>query len=542
MLRSLHIENYILIDSLDIEFPEGLIIITGQTGAGKSILLGALSLLFGARADASVVSDGAQNCVVEAEFDVLSAGHLVIRRVIYPSGRSRSFVNDCPVQLSSLQQLSDRLVDIHSQHKSLLLSDPKFQLSILDHFGGSSQVVSECRSAFHELQSARSALKSLLERRERMEADREYNLSQFRQLEQAKLVDSELETLEQEHGSLANAEQISSALSAAYSQLEDVSGQGDGLSAKLKDAQRQLEHVRQYLPAAAELASRLESARIELEDISSEAYSLLSGMNPSPERLEAVESRLSLLYSLMKKHSCGSVAELIHTRERYAKLLEETESLDDELELLRERLAFAEKRYGEISARLHSMRDAAAPRLSSAVEESLHFLELDSARFRVLVEPSEPGQEGTDRVRFTFSSTGGEPRDLSKVASGGEISRIMLCLKALMAKYVGMPTLIFDEIDTGVSGSVADKMGRMICDMGRNMQVFSITHLPQVAAKGDAHYIVSKSTRGDGRTVSGIRKAEGEDRVREIARLLSGSEITQAALANARALLDEGRA
>ena len=265
-------------------------------------------------------------------------------------------------------------------------------------------------------------------------------------------------------------------------------------------------------------------------------------MNASPDRLGEVEQRLSLIYSLLKKHSCSTVAELIGVREHYASLLREAESSDDDIDRLRERLASAEARYSDLSARLHELRVQKAPLLASSVEESLHFLELENSRFDVAVEDAAPGPDGSDRVRFLFSSTGKNLQDLSKVASGGEMSRIMLCLKAIMARFAGMPTLVFDEIDTGVSGSVADKMGRMICDMGRNMQVFSITHLPQVAAKGDAHYIVGKSVREDGRTVSGIRKAEGEERVREIARLLSGSVISDAALANARSLLDEGRA
>ena len=543
MLRSLHIENYILIDSLDIEFPEGLVIITGQTGAGKSILLGALSLLFGARADASVISEGAQTCVVEAEFDVRSAGHLTVRRVIYASGRSRSFVNDCPVQLSALQRLSSRLVDIHSQHGSILLSEGRFQLSLLDNFCSDSSLLSECRTAYHELRTAGAELESMLQKKRRLDADREYNLSQLRQLEDARLVDSELESLEQEHRSLANAEQIASALSGAYSLIEGGDDGGDsGVGVRLKDAQRQLEHIADFLPDAGALASRLESSRIELEDIRDELDRQLSAMNASPDRLGEVEQRLSLIYSLLKKHSCATVAELIGVREHYASLLREAESSDDDIDRLRERLASAEARYSDLSARLHELRVQKAPLLASSVEESLHFLELENSRFDVAVEDAAPGPDGSDRVRFLFSSTGKNLQDLSKVASGGEMSRIMLCLKAIMARFAGMPTLVFDEIDTGVSGSVADKMGRMICDMGRNMQVFSITHLPQVAAKGDAHYIVGKSVREDGRTVSGIRKAEGEERVREIARLLSGSVISDAALANARSLLDEGRA
>lgn len=543
MLHSLHIENYILIDSLDIQFPEGLVIITGQTGAGKSILLGALSLLFGAKADASMVSEGAQSCVVEAEFDVRSAGHLTIRRVIYSSGRSRSFVNDCPVQLSALQNLADRLIDIHSQHKSLLLSDRKFQLSVLDYFAGSSATLSRCRSAWHELQTLRAELGRLEESKARAEAEHDYRQAQYDSLREAGLKPGELEELEAEHRTLANAGQIASALSQAWSLLDESrESSGNSMLHDLKEAGRQLEKISSFQPATAELASRIESARIELEDIAAALADLLSGATASPARLEQVEQRISQLYSLLKRHSCTTVEELIELRDRYASQLGADENLGDDISQLRSRLMAAQQNYDAQSSALHAMREKAAPGLSKEVEDSLRFLELDNASFEATVEPCEPGADGADRTVFRFSSTGGSLQELSKVASGGEISRIMLCLKALMAKFVGMPTLIFDEIDTGVSGSVADKMGRMICRMGRDMQVFSITHLPQVAAKGDAHYIVSKSTRPDGRTVSGIRKAEGEERVHEIARLLSGSVISEAALANARTLIDEGRA
>ena len=551
MLRSLHIRNYILIDSLDISFPEGLVIITGQTGAGKSILLGALSLLAGSRADASLISEGADSCVVEAEFsgrdDALSAllseadveedgDRLLIRRVVSASGRSRSFINDCPVQVGLLQQVAERLVDIHSQHKSLLLTDPHFQLSVLDHFAGNGGRVQECRDAWRSLQDLRSQLHAARLDLARMQADRDYNEAQWRQLDEARLTPGEWEELEEEQRSLANAEQIKEGIGRALSLLAS-GGETPGLSASIKEAARQLEHVARFLPALNGLQARLDSARIELDDILSELETLDGRVDLSPGRLEAVEERMSTLHALFKKHHCTTVDELIAVRERYNEMLFDATAAGDRIQELERAVEAAEGRYRTVCADLTASRCQAAPGFAAAITESLRFLELERAVFDVAVCAAPESATGTDRVSYLFSSTGRDPVDVAKCASGGELSRIMLSLKAMMARFVGMPTLIFDEIDAGVSGSVADKMGRMICEMGRDMQVFSITHLPQVAAKGDAHYVVSKSVSADGRTVSTIREVKNEERTMEIARLLSGASITPAAIANARDLL-----
>ena len=530
MLRSLHIRNYILIDSLDVSFPEGLIIITGQTGAGKSIILGAMSLLFGAKADASMVAAGEDSCVVEAEFDTGSAGHLTIRRVVTASGRSRSFINDCPVQVSALQSLADKLIDIHSQHKSILLTDRKFQLSVLDRFADDRNELMECRRLWGELSALESEIGAKRARIDALKSDRDYILARLSQLEQAKLVPGEMESLEEEHKSLANAEQIMSALSRASELLSGTEESDFSVSASLKESQRSLEHISSCLPAASTLASRLDSARLEIDDVSSELDGLLSSINLSPRRLEEVEERMSLLYSLLRKFSCDSVEELISVRDSYSQSVSGTQDLEEELAALERKSSEIKEKYRDACLSLSKKRHAAAPKLSATIMDSLRFLELDGARFEVKVEDVQPGVSGSDGVA---------PEELSKVASGGELSRIMLSLKSVMAKFAGMPTLIFDEIDTGVSGSVADRMGRMICAMGKTMQVFSITHLPQVAAKGDVHYIVNKSTREDGRTISTLSRVDGEEREREIARLLSGSVITDAALANARELLKE---
>lgn len=556
MLRSLHIKNYILIDSLDIEFPEGLVIITGQTGAGKSILLGALSLLFGAKADASQISAGATSCVVEAEFDasgpeveaVLESfdvepdgGTLTVRRVVSSTGRSRSFVNDSPVQLDLLKKISPMLVDIHSQHKTTLLRESEFQRTVLDGFALAGGSLSACRETWGKLRAVREQLAQLRDRLSRLEAEKDYNAAQFEQLSAASLAEGELESLEEEHRSLSHSEQIMEALSGAVSSLEGDE-QRESLPAALKEVSRDLERVSSFLPSATELLSRVESSRIELEDISSEISGLLSEMNLSPKRLEDVEDRLSELYGLLKKFACADVAGLIAKRDEFASSVKDTSELQERIVSLEKEQDGLYRRYREHCAELTGLRRTAAKEFASRIEASLAFLEMEGAKFEVSVEPGPEGPDGADKVCFLFSSTGGETRELSKVVSGGEMSRIMLCIKAEMARFSKMPTMVFDEIDTGVSGSVADKMGRMICEMGRSMQVFSITHLPQVAAKGDAHYVVSKGASDDGRVVSRIRKVEGKERVMEVARLLSGEHVSEAAVANAESLLKEGRA
>ena len=546
MLRSLHIENYVLIDSLDIEFPEGLVIITGQTGAGKSILLGALSLLTGAKADAGTIADGAQSCVVEGEFVVdadnsalrslleesevdWNSGSLLIRRVVNATGRSRSFINDSPVQLQLLSQLSRQLVDIHSQHQSLALTKSSFQLALLDNFAGNANLRRDCQAAWSHLQEVSKDLESLRSRIRSLVAEKDYNQAQWDQLDKARLRAGELEELEAEQKILEGAGQIKENLSLVEQALD--------CTERLREARKLLEKTAAFIPAADLLASRLESSRLEIEDILEDVSARNATIDLSPERLEQVEDRISLLYQLMRKHDARSVEDLIVIRDRFAEALFDSSALELQEDKLVKELAAAEKSYSEVSDNLHRSRVEAAPRLAAEIQQSLRFLELDRAVFEVAVQDCERGALGADSVCFLFSSTGSSPVDLSKCASGGELSRIMLCLKEMMARYVGMPTMIFDEIDTGVSGSVADKMGRMICTMGEHMQVFAITHLPQVAAKGRAHYLVSKSEDHSGRVVSSIRLLDSESRIREIARLLSGEVITPAALANARELL-----
>ena len=553
MLRSLHVRNYVLIDSLEIDFPEGLVIITGQTGAGKSILLGALGLALGGKADASLVGAHGDTCVVEAEFslgeipgqarndeglralmaenDLEEGDTLLIRRTLNRTGRSRSFVNDEPVSLPVLQALSEHLIDIHSQHQTLRLGDPAFRMSLLDHYAGNVACLDACRKAWNDLQGIRKELAEVTDRLRRMAAEKDYNEALFTRLDAAKLREGELEELETEQKQLAHAEELKEYLN----NCEDMLAPADDrvpLTAQLKEAEKQASRAARFIPALEPLVQRLESARLELEDIADELESANARIDVSPDRLEQVEDRMSLLYDLMKKHGVQTVGELIAERDRLSEALFDSTTLEERSVALQKDLARAEKVYADAADALHDARGKASEGFANAILASLAFLELDHAVFTVELGAAPEGPTGRDAVRFLFSSTGKAPQDLSKVASGGELSRIMLSLKAMMARYTAMPTLIFDEIDAGVSGSAADRMGQMICRMGEDMQVFAITHLPQVAAKGDAHYLVTKEN-----DVTDIRLLTREERIREIARLLSGSVITEAAIANARALL-----
>lgn len=547
MLRSLHIENYILIDSLDIDFPEGLIIITGQTGAGKSILLGALSLLTGGKADASVIGSASDNCVVEAEFDVedkdldfdsedidADGGHIIIRRVVNRSGRSRCFVNDSPVQATFLSDLATRLVDIHSQHRSLLLTDRKFQLSMLDNFASCANLSAECASIWKTLAGKRKALEEAREKLKTVLADADYHQARLKELEAAGLRDGELEELEDEQKRLANAEEIKENLAAAMNLL--CSDEAP-LSAALKEAEKILSKVSALVPSLQGLPDRLSSVRIETEDICDEIGTADSKIDLSGERLRAVEERLSDIYSLLKKHRCSTIAELLQVRDNLAGMLSDNSLLEEEIDTLSAEVDAFGTRHSELCRKLHAERTKASAGFAAEISASLKFLELEKAAFEVGISECEPGASGADTVCFKFSSTGGTAIDIAKCASGGELSRIMLSLKGMMARFSGMPTMIFDEIDTGVSGSVADKMGSMICRMGDHMQVIAITHLPQVAAKGNAHFVVTKAVDGEGRTISRLSAVDGESRVTEIARLLSGAEITPQAIENAKVLL-----
>ena len=543
MLCSLRVSNYVLIGSLETSFPEGLSIISGETGAGKSILLGALSLALGGKGDASMVGAAGDNCVVEAEFSVTDAvkafleredlpsegNTIILRRVLSRAGRTRSFLDDEPVPAATLQELAGLLIDIHSQHQTLRLQDDRFRLEALDLFAGTAGACTECASLWGAMQEASRHLADVQSRLERARREEDWNRSLLDKLTEARLVSGELEDLEHEQKRLAHAEELMEMLSSADILLssEDASP-----ALRLREAQKLLEKASRYIGPMEDLARRLEEARLEVEDIAGDVASEVSRMDVSPTRLQQVDDRLSLLYSLMKKHGVSSVEELIAERDRLASLVEDASSLEEAVAsavLAQEKTTAA---YKKASSELHALRAAAAEPFASLIEGQLHGLDLDHAAFRVALSPAPAGPFGADRVEFLFSSTGKELRDVARAASGGELSRIMLSLKACMARYRKMPTLVFDEIDSGVSGGTADKMGSLVCSMGRNMQVFAITHLPQVAAKGSAHFLVSRKD-----DVTSMHLLSPEERILEIARMLSGATVTPAAIENAKSLL-----
>ena len=547
MLSRLQVRNYVLIDSLEIEFPKGLIIITGQTGAGKSILMGALGLLMGAKADASMLSEGAENCVVEGEFDfepddealmsVLDENdiewddrHLIVRRLINRSGRSRAFVNDSPVSVQLLQEISSNLIDIHSQHQTLLLSDKRFQLDIFDYFAGTQYLREDCMSHWYRVAALKKDLEEMDAHIARLAGEKEYNEAQYAQLEAASLREGELAELEEEQKQLANAEEIKT----CFSGVEELFSSAPSL----KEVEKLLSKAGRYLPAASSLSERVEECRRELDDILSDVVRMNSNTELSQERLEEVEERMSLIYGLLRKHDCVDEAELIKLRDMLSDALYDSKNLEERRAELAEEIASEESDLNDTAGRLHRRRVEAAVPFAEAMTQSVRSLELPYAVFETELLPVPVGPLGSDSVQFRFSATGRNAVEVAKCASGGELSRIMLALKAMKARYANMPTMVFDEIDTGVSGSVADKMGSMICEMGARMQVFAITHLPQVAAKGNAHYVVSKEIDPvTSKAVTTIKKLSHEERVMEVARMLSGSVLTEAAIANARELL-----
>ncbi|MBO4466497.1 MAG: DNA repair protein RecN [Bacteroidales bacterium] len=543
MLCSLRVSNYVLIGSLETSFPEGLSIISGETGAGKSILLGALSLALGGKGDASMVGAAGDNCVVEAEFSVTDAVReflqkedlpcdgetLILRRVLSRAGRTRSFLDDEPVSASILQELAGLLIDIHSQHQTLKLQDDKFRLEALDLYAGASDACSQCASLWGAMQEASRQLADVQARLDRARREEDWNRSLLEKLQEAKLVAGELEELELEQKRLAHAEELMEMLSSADMLL---SQEDSSPALRLREAQKLLEKSARYIGTMEGLAQRLEEARLEVEDIAADVATEASRLDVSPSRLQQVDDRLSLLYSLMKKHGVASVEELIAERDRLAGLVEDASSLEEAVNSASAALKKAAAAYKEASAGLHALRAAAAEPFAASIEELLHGLDLDHAAFKVALDAAPDGPFGADRVEFLFSSTGKELRDVAKAASGGELSRIMLSLKACMANYRKMPTLVFDEIDSGVSGGTADKMGSLVCSMGRKMQVFAITHLPQVAAKGNAHFLVSRKN-----DVTSMHLLDADGRVMEIARMLSGSTVTAAAIENAKSLL-----
>lgn len=552
MLTRLTIQNYALIESLDIDFPGGLVIITGETGAGKSILLGALSLLLGGKSDVSVLKDASKNCVVEGEFDISGIGinlseimdadfdgsddTLILRRVVAPSGRSRVFINDEPASLAVLSEISHKLVDIHAQHDHLLLTDKAYQLSVLDYFSGAGSLLSDYREVHYKLLKAQAELAILQQVDAANAQQREYQEFQLAKLQEASLVEGELEELELEQKQLSNAEQIKGSL---YGSLELLRPMGSSVVQNFKEAVNLLRKCYTFVPELKEVAERLESCRIECKDIEQELEDLAEGITASPQRLQIVDDRIALIEDLLRRYNCSSVAQLIEYREKLKGELDGAFEAQQQVGHQQKKVAELVQMREEMAMKLSGQRREKVAELSKVLMDKVRNLEMPFAEFEVeLTDSGNYTENGKDNIRFLFAANPGSKLvEISKVASGGELSRIMLCLKALMAQYTGMPTMIFDEIDTGVSGSIADKMGELIGQMGKNMQVFAITHLPQIAVKGESHLLVYKEIDANKQAYTNIKLLTGDERVNEVARMLSGAQLSQAAIENAKYLL-----
>ena len=550
MLRSLYIQNYALIEKLDISFGAGFSVITGETGAGKSIILGAIGLLLGQRAEVKAIRQGASKCVIEARFDISAYGmepffedneleyeeECILRREVYASGKSRAFINDTPASLVQMKELGEQLIDVHSQHQNLLLNKEGFQLNVLDILSHNDEQLSTYQSLYREWKQAQQELADLIARAEQNKADEDYIRFQLEQLEEANLSVGEQEELEQETDMLSHAEEIKAGLFRVGQLLTSDEG---GLLAGLKESLNTMLGLQKVYSPATELAERLESTYIELKDVSQEVSSQEEDVEFNPDRLEEVNDRLNLIYTLQHKHRATTVEELLTLAEEYAAKLAAITSYD---ERIGELTTLCDTLYNKVrkqAAVLTKARTGAAREVEKQMASRLVPLGMPNVRFQVEMGiRKEPGVHGEDTVNFLFSANkNGSLQNISSVASGGEIARVMLSIKAMIAGAVKLPTIVFDEIDTGVSGEIADRMADIMQEMGeQDRQVISITHLPQIAARGCAHYKVYKQDN-ETETNSHIRRLADEERVEEIAHMLSGATLTEAALNNAKALL-----
>ena len=551
MLKSLSIQNYALIDSLNIDFDPGFSVITGETGAGKSIILGALSLILGQRAENRHIKQNEQKCTIEGVFDI-SRYHLqslfqerdwefnpdecILRREIWTNGKSRAFVNDSPVYLNDLKELGDRLIDIHSQHQSLSLNDNYFQLNVLDILARTKSEKEEYQTAFKEYQTARKLLLELQQQSQKNKEEQDYFQFQFDALAEAKLQSGEQETLETELETITHAEEIKSSL---FTVASSLSGEGETIERKLKSVAETLKNIQHVFPKAAGLAQRVESAYIELKDVRIESEKYFEEIDFNAERQQLVEERLSVIYDLEKKHSVKSVEELLEIQRQLDEKLQKITSLDERIEQLEKEVSLKEKLMEQKAETLSQKRKSATQPMEKQLTEKLVYLGMPNAKFKCdITEKSNPDSTGKDTVNFLFSANKNTaPLPVSQIASGGEISRLMLCLKSMIAGATALPTIIFDEIDTGTSGEIADKMGAIMREMAHDMQVIAITHLPQIAAKGAAHYNVYKEDNAQS-TATYMRKLAEDERISEIARMLSGAEVTAQAVENAKVMLD----
>jgi DNA repair protein RecN (Recombination protein N) len=550
MLKSITITNYALIDHLDMDFGPGFSVITGETGAGKSIILGALSLVLGQRADSRQIKQGETKCIVESVFDISKYNlrpffeehdwvyddkELILRRELWSNGRSRAFVNDSPVYLNDLKELSNRLIDIHSQHQNLALNEDLFQLMVIDSLAQTGRLSNEYTAAYADFRAAEKQLNELRELSQKNKEEEDYLRFQLQTLKDAALQPDEQEALEAELEAITHTEEIKSALFAIVSQL---SGDEQNVESMLKSALDNARSIRQVFPKIEDIAARIESAYIDLKDVRQEAERFFEEVEFNPERQQIVEDRLSLIYGLEKKHGVSNVQELLTLQQDIASKLENIDSLDEKIAALEKEVNEKQQNMLEKARKLSAKRRAAAPLAENRLTEKLTYLGMPNARFEIrFSEKSQPDESGIDRVQFWFSANKNiDPQPVAQIASGGEISRLMLCIKAMIAGATALPTIIFDEIDTGTSGEMADKMGSIMQQMSNDMQVIAITHLPQIASKGTTHYVVYKEEKDDA-THTYMKKLSDKERIPEIARMLSGAETTVEAIENAKVML-----
>lgn len=550
MLTNLSIDNYALIDSLEVGLDAGFTIITGETGAGKSIFLGGLSLVLGKRADLSSLRDKERKCVIEAYFQIKNYGlqsffkendldyedSSVIRREILPSGKSRAFINDTPVTLDVLSQLGDRLIDIHSQHQTLRLTENDFQLKLIDALADNKSGLHEFRKTLSSYTSTKSALEELIEFQNNALKEQDYNDFLLTELEAAPLKEGILEELEEQYEQLNNVELIMEELSKGDQLMND---EQIGLTTLLSDLKSTLSRLSGFGKQYENLHERIQSIYIEMDDINAELQAFQDGVESNPELLEQTNTKLQLLYNLQKKHGVSEISELIKIREELSQKAFETAHVDEKISIKRRELQDLESSLEEQALVLRERRNAIIPDLKHQLESDLAHLGMPSASFRIQLESTDAFRtNGMDELSFLFTANkGSDYGELKKVASGGELSRIMLVIKAILAKYEKLPTIMFDEIDTGVSGEISNRMADIMKEMSKDMQVFTITHLPQVASKGNHHFKVFKTDTTDG-TSTNMRKLSNDERVVELAQMLGGNELSDSALAHARQLLN----
>lgn len=550
MLKQLYIKNFTLIDELDIQLHPGFSVITGETGAGKSIILGAIGLLLGNRADTKAIKAGCDRCTIEAHFDLsrydmqnfftehdidYDADDTIIRRELTAAGKSRAFINDTPVSLSLMRELGESLVDIHSQHQNLLLQKEDFQLNVVDIIAQDSKLLGDYRATYNQYHQAQQRLAKMEEEIARSRENEEFLRFQFKELDHAQLVEGEQESLEQEAETLTHAEDIKTALYDADNTLTNEDG---SILERLKSTCQQLASIKEVYPAIAEAAERLDSSYIELKDIAQEIGSNVDRVDFEPARLDEINNRLDTIYSLQQKFHVQDISGLIEIRENIKQQLDHIGNSDEELAALQQEAEHWLSKAGQAAKKLTELRIRTAKKIETEMQKRLVPLGIPNVRFEISFTAKPLSSDGADKVNFLFSANKSTPlQPVSQVASGGEIARVMLSLKAMISGAVKLPTIIFDEIDTGVSGKIAEKMAQIMAEMGElDRQVISITHLPQIAAMGRHHYKVLKEETPQG-TRSHMTELTEEQRVSEIAQMLSGSDITEAALANAQELL-----